>query len=452
MKKVFSLLLSLLMLFTLATGCASNKKGDGASKEAATALSESTVNKENTKEVTEKKKEENISFATWDYGERKDMNDAIIKAFKEKLSINLEIVNYPTEQYATMIQTKAAAGDAPDLINVHGSGSGYGKVLVANKELLPIDGEPWLKNYSADFIEGCKSVVDGKLYCVDVTIHVLGGIYKKQLFKELGIVVPECYEDFIDVCEKLKAKGIIPLMGGFKESWTTQMLTHQSINQCLGEVGKTSQVFEKAEMKFSDPVYKKALAYFDEFVKKGYYGPQPLGTDAATASKLIAQGKAGILVQGNWQLADIRKTDPDGEYGFFTIPFNKKGQQKFISVSMKPTGSGGIAIYAKGKKIDAAKMALNLYHSDSDLQNIIVKEMGGVSTNKIVKVDDKFLNEVIAAFNSGKPMPFPDGYNSQPVNDAYTRGLQGIAAGVETIESVTARMDELKKKELEQQQ
>lgn len=442
-------MLALTLLITVITACKDTKNaGDASVPTTSAASAESTAKVEGPS--PEPAKEIKLSYATWDYGDRKKMNDAIAQTFKDKLNITLEIVNYPTAEYITIIQTKVAAQDAPDLIHIHGSGSGYGKTFVENGELLPVNNEPGLANYSPDYLETCKSVVDGKIYAVESTTNVIGAIYKKKLFADMGLSVPTCYDEFIDICEKLKAKNIIPLMGGFKEDWTTQMLTHQSINQCLGEAGKTSKLFEKAELKFSDPLYKKALGYFEDFVKKGYYGPKPLAIDAATASILIAQGKAGILIQGNWQLADIRKTDKDGEYGFFAVPFNKKGETQYITASIPATGSGGIAIYAKGKNIEAAKKAFNLFHSDADLQTTIVTEMGGMPTNKLAKVTDPFIKEVIAAFNSGKPMCFPDFYNSQPVNDAYTKGLQAIAAGADTVDGVTARMDKMKEIEIKQ--
>ena len=59
--------------------------------------------------------------------------------------------------------------------------------------------------------------VGGETYGLPFYSTSYGIVYNKVLFKKYGISVPRTYEEFLQVCERLKGEGIAPLAVGGNE-------------------------------------------------------------------------------------------------------------------------------------------------------------------------------------------------------------------------------------------
>ena len=64
------------------------------------------------------------------------------------------------------------------------------------------------KNHYAD-----KYAIDGKIYNIPYTANAYGIYYNKDKFKELGLKVPETWEEFEELVDTIIAKGkhLLPL-------------------------------------------------------------------------------------------------------------------------------------------------------------------------------------------------------------------------------------------------
>ncbi len=60
----------------------------------------------------------------------------------------------------------------------------------------------------------------GRTSVLPYSVMAASVIYNKQIFKEQGIEVPTTYAELTAACEKLKAAGITPFYGTFKDPWT----------------------------------------------------------------------------------------------------------------------------------------------------------------------------------------------------------------------------------------
>src|SRR5690606_24192947 len=63
--------------------------------------------------------------------------------------------------------------------------------------------------------------IDGKVYGVPEIMHSDGLVYNKTLFAQMGLQVPETWEEFVELCELLKREGMIPIAMG-SEWWVPQ--------------------------------------------------------------------------------------------------------------------------------------------------------------------------------------------------------------------------------------
>ena len=54
-------------------------------------------------------------------------------------------------------------------------------------------------------------IIHGKIYALPYYSTCYGIVYNQVIFKRYGLEVPETYEEFLKICEILKANQIAPL-------------------------------------------------------------------------------------------------------------------------------------------------------------------------------------------------------------------------------------------------
>ena len=70
-------------------------------------------------------------------------------------------------------------------------------------------------------------VINKKSYGLPIYATTNGVIYNKNIFKKYGLEIPNSYEEFIQICDTLKAEGICPLaIGGNQEENMTYWLNY----------------------------------------------------------------------------------------------------------------------------------------------------------------------------------------------------------------------------------
>ena len=70
-------------------------------------------------------------------------------------------------------------------------------------------------------------VINKKSYGLPIYATTNGVIYNKNIFKKYDLEIPDSYEEFIQICDTLKAEGICPLaIGGNQEENMTYWLNY----------------------------------------------------------------------------------------------------------------------------------------------------------------------------------------------------------------------------------
>jgi raffinose/stachyose/melibiose transport system substrate-binding protein len=446
MKKLYSVIAIIAAMSVLLLGCGSGTTGSSDNPAGQASNGGQGTSGESAPDNAAEKPDENISlrYATWNYSDTKDATDAFIKNVKEKLGITIQLENYPTDQYEGAIKAKIASGDAPDLIQVHNAMSGYGAELVKQGEFADISGLSVLDQY----IDSAKSAntVDGKLYAVTTSTNVLGVMYNKKIFNDLGIAIPTNIDEFTKAAEKIKAANIVPIAGGFKDSWTAQIIPFVAIAQTL-QTADHNIVKELSEgkAKYEQPTMIDDFKIQTDWAKKGYFQDNFLGTDVNVASAMVGTGKAAMLINGTWQLKSVQDSNPQAEIGFFPLPLNKAGEPLTIPTTL----SGGVFINAKSENLEAAKKVLD-YYLGTESQTAFIKNVKGITTNKTVKVEDPFLTEVNQALSSAGYVTdhFHGQYQSSAMKTLLEKGWQNMLAGGTTAEKLTKDADKQMEKEL----
>ena len=441
MKKFSMLLLAFVMTTTLLAGCA---KSSTNSKES----SAPSASAEATKAPAETKapmKAATLKYLTWNYADTTKSTDAYIKDMKDKFNITIELQNVPTDQYEVAVKTKLAAKDLPDLMMTHSINRDLFmyKVQIDQNQFVDLSELKSVSDYLPAVIKNAKSNKAAKLYYVPTSTNALGVIYNKKVFSDLGIAVPTNINEFTAAADKIKAANLIPISGGFKDSWTTQIINFIAFGQYINTKDMNTRVkLADGSMKYADikDDMKKVLSVQLDWMEKGYYPKDFLGTDINVASAMVGTGKAAMLINGTWQFKAVQDADPKAQIGYFSLPLNAAGAKTVVPSS----ADEGLLISAETKNLEAAKLAMD-YFLSAENQLRVMTEKNGISTNTKVKVDNPFINGVNAAFAAGDVQPDWWGGNGyyQPSSSKFAidKEMQNLLAKGTTIDKFIADYD-----------
>jgi len=246
------------------------------------------------------------------------INDLIVDFESENPGIKVTQTQVPDAK--TVLNSRIASGDVPDVVGCYPDEAEF-QAMVSGDTFADLTGDAVLENVDSSFLEDIK--IDGKDYNVPLTLNSWGIYYNKTQFKALGLEVPTTWDDFIDVCETIKATGITPLATSLKEGWTTGHIGEAVALSIAGADG-ACDFFADPSVKFEDSVY------YGEFINRldtfaDYSKPDASSTSYADAAGEFARGEALMMPQGIWTLPMFQQAGMTDEIGMFPLP-NDEGK------------------------------------------------------------------------------------------------------------------------------
>lgn len=169
--------------------------------------------------------------------------------------------------------------------------------------------------------------------------------YNTELFEEAGVEPPETWDEFMNVCETLKSKGIVPLATSGVEAPVLLRLPllimyRYGGNEFLLDLAQGKQ-------KMNSEIGLKAAQFLSDLGTKGYFQESFASDDAATSRDYFLSGKAAMYFIGTSDfsrfVADDLSEDVKGKIDYFKIPKVNEGETQlgdldFISNSSTPIG------------------------------------------------------------------------------------------------------------------
>ena len=262
-------------------------------------------------------------------GEMVDTLREIAKDFeKENPNVHVKVVNVPNA--GEVLKTRVLAGDVPDVVNIYPQSielqewakAGYFEDL-SNKDYLKR-----VKNHYAD-----KYAINGKIYNIPYTANAYGIYYNKDKFKELGLKVPETWEEFEELVDTIIAKGETPFAIAGADTWTLNGYHQLALATSTGggkEANDYLRFSKPNAIKSSDSVLKDDFRLLDLLRKKGAMQTNWQGAGYTDVVGAFARGDALMTPNGSWAITAINAQDPKFNVGTFPFPGKQKGQSLTI--------------------------------------------------------------------------------------------------------------------------
>jgi len=358
------------------------------------------------------------------------VQDLAEKFTEENPGIKIEFDTTPVDQYDSLLNTKLASGDAPDIFQVY-SGKKMER-LVKGGHLMDLSDQPWVER----LVSGAKerSSHDGKVYALPTSQFVIGVIYNKKIFADLGLSVPEHWEAFLETAQKIKDAGITPLGLGLKDLFTGQFIPYAMAPSAVYRVQPDfDRLMEEGKATFSDSPWKQMMEDYIDLEKRGFFNTGVLGTSNDQIQQLMASGEVAMMVTLSPMLAAIRALNPDNEYGMFPLPYVQEGEKPWVSANVATVAG----ISSKTKYPEEAKKFLEFLAQPENMK-ILMENNLSVYTD-IASEADPAVAEIEPYLVNGT-YPFLDSVWPTTVQPVLFTGVQGLFGG-RSIDEMLAEMD-----------
>ena len=148
--------------------------------------------------------------------------EAFTKLAEEKLGIKTEFeIHTGGSEGDNLVKTRLATGTMNDIC-LYNNGSFFW-ALEPEKYFEDLSDQPYIDQYD-EIYKKTVSVGD-KTYGIPATPAQGGAwIYNKKVYKELGLEVPETWDELVANCDRIKAAGKTAVIGSYKDSWTSQVI------------------------------------------------------------------------------------------------------------------------------------------------------------------------------------------------------------------------------------
>ncbi|MDD9267286.1 ABC transporter substrate-binding protein [Paenibacillus sp. GCM10023248] len=246
----------------------------------------------------------------------------IVEAFEKKNpSIHVETETRPGgSEGDNLVKTRLATGDMTDVF-FYNSGS-LMQALNPETNLLDLTNEP----FQANVIDSFKPTVtvNGKIYAGPIGSTMAGGwFYNKKIYADLGLAVPQTWAELMANSEKIKAAGITPVIGSYKDDWTTQLVVLADYYNVQAANPKFADDYTANKAKYAtDAAALRGFEKLEEIAKKGYMNKDFLATTYDAGLKMLAEGKGAQYPMLSFATPALQQNFPDKmkDIGFFAQP------------------------------------------------------------------------------------------------------------------------------------
>ncbi|PZT55677.1 ABC transporter substrate-binding protein [Paenibacillus silvae] len=251
---------------------------------------------------------------------------ALVEAFEAKYpNITIDTETRPGgSEGDNFVKTRLATEDMNDIF-IYNSGSLL-QALNPEKNLLDLTNEP----FQANVIDSFKPTVsfNQKIYGAPVGSTMAGGwLYNKKVYAKLGLSVPKTWEELKANNDKIKAAGITPIIGTFKDAWSSQMIVLADYYNVQAQVPNFAADYTANKAKFaSTPAALRSFQKLADTV--GYYNKDFLAATYDSGLKMLAEGKGAQYPMVSFAIPTIIQNNPEliDDIGFFAQPGDQPDQ------------------------------------------------------------------------------------------------------------------------------
>lgn len=278
------------------------------------------------------------------------------------------------------------------------------------------------------------------LYGIPFRLDAKMMFYNIDIFNENNLEAPETWEEFIQVCEALKAKDITPIAYGNQGQWPSSHYIG-SINQMLVNNDTRLKDLDPATGEFVDPNYVKSLEYYQQLIP--YFNDSVNGLPHDMARNNFAQGRAAMFFAELVEIPYLGEENADLNYGMFGFPLIEgEGDPTLLTGSPE-----GFVISSKTKYPEESIEFLK-YFTGPEVGKKEVQQVGwfNAGVGIVEGLDDQKLLEAYDVIKNAKTMSgWFDASLYSTIANEYLTAVSDLTNGDITPEEVMKKIQKAAK-------
>lgn len=373
-------------------------------------------------------------FTRFSDGASKEFFDEIAASFHEEHpNITINVSSADNANYKQEINVKLASNEAPD---IYSAWSGvYAENFAEGGRALDLtdyvnDNTDWSDKIIENQFE--PFTFDDKIYGIPMIMDGKAFYYNQDIFDELGLQVPETWEEFMDVLDVLSGTEYIPISLGNQEDWATgHYMT--TLNQRMVNADTLAQDYA-LEGDFSDPQYIEALERLNELVP--YFTPDFNSVSYDTGISDFTSGKAAIYYEQFNQVQYVAVADFN--WSWFDFPDISEGDGDQDALTGAPQG---FMISADTEHPDEAMEFLMYLTSEEIAQKMVEDTLMISCVDGAINTDtaEEYLVEIAETIKAAPSINlWLDNAMDSELAAQYMADIQKMAGGSMSAEEVMA--------------
>ena len=245
------------------------------------------------------------------------------EAANENIDLVVDVVSW--NDIYTVVNTRIANGEAPDILNIDVFAD-----YQADDLLLPakdyVSEETYAKMYPS-FLE--QSVVDGTVWAVPDLASARALYYNVDIFKEVGVEVPTTWDELTDVCKK-----IADHYKGEVYPWGVDMTTDegQAAFAYYAWTNGGGFVDANGNWTLNSAENVEAVKFSTGLVAAGLTNSDPATETRYDLQDLFAAGKLAMMIGPNQISKYVTDSGNDINFGIASLPANEGKETSSVGV------------------------------------------------------------------------------------------------------------------------
>ena len=270
----------------------------------------------------------------------------------------------------TILKTRFIREDYPDIVGIGGD-INYSNFLDAElfMDISDLEETGMVKQSYLDIDKELEFIPQEGVYALPYVANAAGMLYNKEMFEEHGWEIPETWDEFLTLCEEIKASGIQPLYFGYKDTWTC-LAPWNALAVGLTDSDTCNQV------NMGNTTFTAAYGEVAEKMKVllDYAEPNPYAYGYNDACTAFAREQTAMYPIGSYAIPQIKSVNPTMKIDSFTFPANEKEEDNVLNSGIDLQ----FCVMKNCKNKEAVYEVLRFLYADETIQYYLDNQ-GGVA-------------------------------------------------------------------------
>lgn len=267
-----------------------------------------------------------FTWMVWWGGAAGEVLEEVIAAYREvrpDVRINVHtIAGTGAAGYLNALRIAIAGGRAPDLWNIWG-GTLAAPFIDARQV---IDTAPYFEKFGWDniMIPAAISAIkrDGTTWGIPITLRAMSLYYRRDIFARYDLRVPSTFAELEELCARLGQENIPCLTTAGIYGWHAMRVFQFFLEHTAGPELHDQLLANTTS--WDRPEVEQAFALLKRWADNGWLTSGFMGIPPAQSQQLFLQGRAAMIIEGDWFVTTVLGANLNSDQvGFFIPPTDR---------------------------------------------------------------------------------------------------------------------------------